>query len=66
MEAKGFNVLGISSGINNECLHNLILEKPNMVIIDEFVPNKENIINAIKSEKGLENLIILVLMRKNS
>jgi PAS domain S-box-containing protein len=62
MKEKGYAVMGISSGTNTDYVTRIKAEQPNIIIIDEFVPDKENIMNALKSADKSGSIITFIII----
>jgi len=59
--AKGFHVVGACNG--PECLDKARSQRPDMIIIDALISNQNDIVKTLKFEKGLENIMFLLLGR---
>ena len=59
--AKGFNVAGACNG--PECLDKARAQRPDMIIVDALISNRHDIVKTLKFEKGLENIMFLLLGR---
>lgn len=62
MEARGFTVVSASSG--QEGISRALEESPDMIVVDGLYSEKEGIARAIKFEKGLENILLVLLGKK--
>lgn len=59
LEAKGYTVVEACNG--KECIEKAGMEKPNMVIVDNLLSERFDIIKTLRYENGLENMIFLLL-----
>jgi PAS domain S-box-containing protein len=62
MRSEGYTVMNISPHSGNDYMEKIKRERPDIIIIDELVPGKENIIEAIKAidEAGAVATFIII------
>lgn len=59
LEANGYHVVEICS--TKEYIDKARKEKPDMIIVDDLLSERFEIIKTLRCEKGLENVIFLLL-----
>ncbi len=59
LEARGFKVIGACSSA--EYVRKAISEQPDMIIIDAALSGDGSIMQSLRFERGLENIIFVVL-----
>jgi signal transduction histidine kinase/CheY-like chemotaxis protein len=59
LESRGYTVVEASEG--TECIKKALSEQPDMIIIDTICSEKANVVKTLRYEKGLENLIFIIL-----
>ncbi len=57
LEAKGYNVVE-SNG--NELVENAIAAQPDIIILNSVYSGKQDMVQALRFEKGLENVLFLM------
>lgn len=56
---KGYNVVSVCNG--NECIARAKAEKPDMIIMDAVILERNDIVKTLRFEKGLENVLFILL-----
>ncbi len=59
LEAKGYVVVETADGIN--CIQKAVEIRPDLVIVDSLLSQQYEIIKTLRFEKGLENLVFILL-----
>lgn len=59
LATKGYNVVSVCNG--NECIARAKDEKPDMIIMDSIISERDDIVKSIRFEKGLENVLFILL-----
>jgi signal transduction histidine kinase/CheY-like chemotaxis protein len=59
LRAKGYHV--VEAITSKECIEKALSEKPDLIILNTFLNEKENIMKTIRFEKGLENIYFMLI-----
>ncbi len=59
LQAKGYSVVEALSG--SECIRKALQEKPDMIIVDSVLSQQHDLVKTLRFEKGLENVLFLLL-----
>ena len=64
MEGKGYSVMGISPNSEKNYMEKIKNEHPDIIIIDELVPDKESIVDEIKSMDKSGSMATFIIIGK--
>ena len=59
LEAKGYHVSSVCNG--NECIDRAKDEKPDIIIMNSIISERDDIVKTLRFEKGLENVLFILL-----
>ncbi|OQW98735.1 MAG: hybrid sensor histidine kinase/response regulator [Desulfobacteraceae bacterium A6] len=59
LATKGYNVVSVCNG--NECIARAKVEKPDMIIMDAVISERNDIVKTLRFEKGLENVYFILM-----
>lgn len=59
LETKGYSVAGACNGV--ECVNRAIDFKPDMIILNRLISDRENTVKTLRFEKGLENVYFVFI-----
>jgi signal transduction histidine kinase/CheY-like chemotaxis protein len=59
LETKGYSAIEACSG--SECIEKAASLRPDMIILDKMITNRHEIINTLRFEKGMENVLFILL-----
>jgi PAS domain S-box-containing protein len=59
LAAKGYNVVSVCNG--SECIDKAKAEKPDMIIMDAVILERNDIVKTLRFEKGLEKVLFILM-----
>ena len=59
LKSGGYGIIGNCNG--NECIEYALRERPDMIILDSMLTNRHEILSALRFQKGMENVLFIVL-----
>ncbi len=64
LKTRGYNVTEASNG--DELMQKAMSDRPDMIIVNTVLPEQHNLIKTLRFEKGLDNVIFLLLGEANA